>query len=79
MENEAILFAEVYHGNESDACTLLDSVRTAQSNIQQANSNVEIKEAVTDKGCHKSEILAKFRADELRTKHSGSSLNGQDC
>ena len=61
------LSAEIYHGNESDANTLLDSVGTAQGNLQQAGSHAEIKEVVGDKGYHKNETLAKCRADELRT------------
>jgi len=67
LETEAILSAEIYYGNESDAKTLLDSVNTAQGNLQQADSDAEIKEAVADKGYHKNETLAKCLADELRT------------
>ena len=67
LETEAILSAEIYDGNESDPNTLLDSVNTAQGNLQQADSNVEIKEAVGDKGYHKNETLAKCRKDGLRT------------
>jgi len=67
LETEAVLSAEIYYGNESDASTLLDSVGTAQGNLQQAGSNAEIKEAVGDKGYHKNETLAKCKKDELRT------------
>ena len=67
LETEAILSAEIYHGNESDGNTLLDSVGTAQGNLQQADSEAEIKEAVADKGYHKNETLAKCLSDELRT------------
>ena len=67
LETEAILSAEIYYGNESDANTLLDSVGTAQGNHQQANIDAEIKEVVADKGYHKNETLAKSRAEELRT------------
>ena len=52
-------FAEVYHRNELDANTLLDSVGTAQGNFQQANCNAAIKEAVADKAT-------------IRTRHSRS-------
>lgn len=48
-----ILSAEIYHGNESDANTLLDSVNTAQGNLQQADSDATIKEVVGEKGYHK--------------------------
>jgi hypothetical protein len=59
LETEAILSAEIYYGNESDANTLLDSVGTAQGNLQQADIDAEIKEVVADKGYHKNETLAK--------------------
>jgi len=65
LETEAIVSAEIYYGDESDANTLLDSVGTAQGNLQEANSNAEIKEAVADKGYHKNETLAKCLAEEL--------------
>ncbi len=67
LETEAILSAEIYYGNESDGNTLLDSVNTAQGNLQQSDSEAVIKEVVGDKGYHKNETLAKSRADELRT------------
>jgi hypothetical protein len=67
LETEAIFFAAFYHGNESDGNTLLDSVNTAQGNLQQADSHAEIKEDVGDKGYHKNETLEKCRTDELRT------------
>jgi transposase len=67
LETEVILSAEIYHGNESDANTLLDSVNTAQGNLQQADSDAAIKEVVGDKGYHKNETLAKCRAEDLRT------------
>jgi transposase len=67
LETEAILSVEIYYGSESDANTLLDSVGTAQGNLQQADSEAEIKEAVADKGYHKNETLAKCQANELRT------------
>jgi transposase len=74
LETEAIVSAEIYYGDESDANTLLNSVGTTQGNLQQADSDAEIKEAVADKGYHKAdkgyhknETLAKCRAEELRT------------
>ena len=67
LETEAILSAGIYHGNESDGNTLLDSVNTAQGNLQQAGSHAEIQDVVGDKGYHKNEILAKSGADDLRT------------
>ena len=65
LETETIVSAEIYYGDESDANTQLDRVGTAQGNLQEANSNAEIKEAVADKGYHKNETLAKCLAEEL--------------
>jgi len=67
LKTEVILSAEIYYGTESDGNTLLDSVGTAQGNLQQAGSDAAITEVVGDKGYHKNETLAKCRADELRT------------
>ena len=67
LETEVIVSVEIYYGDESDANTLLDSVGTAQGNLQQADSDAEIKKAVAAKGYHKNGTLAKCRAEELRT------------
>ena len=53
LATEAILSADVQHGNESDANTLLDSIGTARRNRRQTPSNADIKEVVADKGYHK--------------------------
>jgi type IV secretory pathway VirD2 relaxase len=68
LETEAILSAGIYHGNESEGNTLLDSVNTAQGNLQQAGSHAEIQDVVGDKGYHKNEMLAKSGADDLRAE-----------
>jgi hypothetical protein len=65
-------FAAVYHRNELDANTLLDSVGTAQGNLQQANCNAAIKGAVADTAT-------------IKTRHSRSfeltncEPNGSNC
>jgi transposase len=67
LETEVILSAEVYHGDQSDAATLEDSVNTAQGNLLQAGSQAVIEEAVADKGYHKNQTLATCREQGLRT------------
>ncbi|MBL6704775.1 MAG: hypothetical protein ISQ06_01590 [Planctomycetaceae bacterium] len=79
-----ILSAEIYYGHESEGNTLLDSVNTTQGNLQQADSEAEIKEAVGDKGYHKNETLAKWSEGRsanihLRVGWTEPSLDGQAC
>jgi transposase len=61
LESEFILDARVYHGNESDSATLLESVTSAQKNLEEADVYRDIEEAVADKGYHKNETLADCR------------------
>ncbi len=61
LESEFILDASVYHGNESDSATLLESVTSAQENLEEAEVYRDIEEAVADKGYHKNETLADCR------------------
>ena len=70
LESEFLLDATVYHGNESDSATLLESVTSAQENLEEAGVDRDIEEAVADKGYHKNETLAACRewgASGLRT------------
>lgn len=61
LKSEAILAAEIYHADYADTATLEDSLHQAQINLQQAGSDVEIKEAVADKGYHCNETLTELR------------------
>ena len=67
LETEVVLAVEVYHGNQSDADTLEDSVNTAQGHLLEAGSQAVIEEAVADKGYHKNQTLATCREQGLRT------------
>lgn len=60
LETDMIVSAEVYFGTQSDRQTLEDTVNTAQLNLQQSGSDVEVKEAVADKGYHSAEVLETF-------------------
>ena len=46
----------MYHGNQSDADTLKDSVNTAQGHLLAAGSEAVIEEAVADKGYHRTRL-----------------------
>ena len=61
LESEFLLDATVYHGNKSDSATLLESVTSAQENLEEAGVDRDIEEAVADKGYHKNETLADCR------------------
>lgn len=67
LDTELILAARVLHATEADSATFLGSVEAAQANLEAANCDVEIREAVADKGYHKAEVLAEARAAGLRT------------
>jgi transposase len=52
LESEIVLAAEIYHADQADNDTLVDSVLEAQLNVAEAGSKVEIEEAAADKGYH---------------------------
>ncbi len=51
------LGAEVYHANQADTDTFVDSVLAAQANLQTTGGKPEIEEAVADKGYHANATL----------------------
>jgi hypothetical protein len=52
LDSEFLLAVTVHGGDAADTQTLCDSLVTAQENVQEAGSDVEIREAVADKGYH---------------------------
>jgi transposase len=52
LESEFLLAVTVHGGDAADTKTLCDSLVVAQENVQEAGSNVEIREVVADKGYH---------------------------
>jgi transposase len=60
LKTEMILSAEIYHADAGDTLTLEDSVRMAQVNLQESGSNVQIEDAVADKGYHSAETMTTF-------------------
>lgn len=61
LDSEFILDASVYHADEADSATLLQSLTSAQENLEEANIYRDIEEVVADKGYHKNETLAACR------------------
>ena len=57
LESELVVAAEVYSGNQADTDTLADSLLQAQVNLNEAQGEVQIEEAVADKGYHAAHTL----------------------
>jgi transposase len=67
LESEVILSATVYSGTEGDAETLLASVVTAQTHLDESGCQLEIEEVAADKGYHANQTLADSEELDLRT------------
>jgi transposase len=57
LGSELVVAAEVYPGDCADTDTLADSLLQAQVNLNEAESDVQIEEAVADKGYHAAHTL----------------------
>ena len=51
LDTDLVLAASIRRADKGDANTMVDSVTEAQTNLSEAGVDVEIKEAVADKGC----------------------------
>lgn len=72
-----VLSAAVHPADQGDAATLVDSLLRAQVNLVRAELEVEVEEAVADKGYHKSERLPSARIGVGgRTSRSRSGRSG---
>jgi transposase len=67
LETELVLAAPIYHADTGDADTLVDSVMEAQMNLSEAGIDVEIEEAVGDKGYHATDALELADSLNIRT------------
>jgi transposase len=67
LETEVVLAAPLYHGDEADVDTMVDSVIDAQTNLSEAGIDVEIEEAVGDKGYHATDTLELADSLHIRT------------
>jgi transposase len=62
-----VLAAGIHPADRGDAATLVDSLLRTQVNLVRAGLEVEVEEAVADKGYHKSETLAECAEWGVRT------------
>ena len=67
LQSDLVLAAEVYQADQADTDTLADSVLQAQINLDEANSDARIEEAVADKGYHAAHTLELCQWMGLRT------------
>jgi hypothetical protein len=63
LDSDLVLAAEVYHADQGDSQTLVDSVIDAQTHLTEAGLEPTIEEVAADKGYHAAATLAE--ADEL--------------
>jgi len=61
LQSNLIVSAEIYHADQADTRTLEDSLNQAQTNLREAGSETQIKDAVADKGYHSAETLTEIR------------------
>lgn len=67
LASEIIVAAEVYHADQSDSYTLVDSVMEAQGHLREATGETPIAEVAADKGYHAAEPLELAGTLSLRT------------
>jgi hypothetical protein len=58
LDSGLVLSAAVHPADQGDAATLVDSLLRTQVNLVRAGLEIEVEEAVADKGYHKSEVLS---------------------
>lgn len=67
LKTELIVAASIRHADEGDADTMVDSVMEAQTNLLEAGIEVEITEAVADKGYHATDTIELAESVNVRT------------
>ena len=67
LETEVVLAVPIYPADHGDAHTMVDSVMDAQTNLTEAGIDVEIEEAVADKGYHATDNLELADGLNIRT------------
>lgn len=67
IDSEFILHAAIHPATAGDAETLVDSVMTAEANLQSADSSMSVEEVVADKGYHKAATLESCDHFGIRT------------
>jgi transposase len=66
-ETEVVLAASIRPAHEADVDTMVDSVIEAQVNLDEAGAEVEIEEAVGDKGYHATDTIELAESLNIRT------------
>lgn len=61
LESEVIIAAEIYQADEADTRTLEDSLQQAQTNLVEAGSDTQIRDAAADKGYHSAETITDLK------------------
>jgi transposase len=67
LQSEIIVSAQVYHGTDGDAQTLLQSTATAQRHLAEAGSAATVREVTADRGYHAVQTLADCREAGMRS------------
>jgi transposase len=67
LESEIVLAAEIRLADQADTATLVDSVLTAQINLEKAGSEMVIEEVAADKGYHAAETIENCDFMDIRT------------
>jgi transposase len=67
LDSGLVLSAAVHPADRGDAATLVDSLLRTQVNLVRAGLEIEVEEAVADKGYHKSEVLSECTGWGWRT------------
>ena len=67
LKTELVLAASIRHADEGDADTMVDSVMEAQTNLSEAGVEMEIEEAVADKGYHATDTIELAESVNVRT------------
>jgi transposase len=67
LETEVVLAASIRHADEGDTDTMVDSVTEARVNLSEAGIDMEIEEAVADKGYHATDTLELADSLGIRT------------
>jgi len=67
LDSEVVLAASIRPADEADVETMVDSVVEARVHLTEAGVDVEIKEAVADKGYHATDTIELAESMDLRT------------
>ena len=77
LDTELVLAASIRHADEGDTDTMVDSVMEAQTNLSEAGVEVEIQEAVADKGYHATDTIELAESVGVRTYIPERKIKGQ--